>query len=553
MGSRVGRALARLEAIHPAWIGLAIGLVAVAFRIAVGVGHAGDTFGHVIKGVPVSDARRWAVMAEDFARGQRWDPTWGMWWDGVRPLYWMFLGSLFALTGPSVVAAWAANVAFGAIAAVLMFEIVRRLANAWLGAIAGLALALDFENARYALSVTTEPLGNVLALVALYFIVLGTSARRSAASFAGGIALGLCNLARPLSLAAAATVPFAMALVLRRKPDATAWRRVIGVTAWFIAGVTAAIAPWMLRQRVVHEVWTISVNSAEMAYAAATRRYGRWTPEGGALGGRFPTIRERVEFYDPEARRSLARGPGCAVARTARDLLRVADRTKPPRWPLVAACAVWLALALARDRRRAVVPCLAAAAAAVLVGLGPTAPVASLWVAATLAACLTRDLVAVPGTILATTVLTMAALSVPNDPRIFLQGQPFALLLSLWVVWRALDLADRLGGRERTASVAETTGWGRAGKVVAAVAIAACGVLGVGTLKALVARAGAVPPPAVRLAPDAAQPWIRAVGERAPEYAPLVPRLEVRLARIRPDYRIALAPGERVAHWNPVF
>lgn len=553
----VGRALGRLEAVNPAWWGLAVGLVAVIYRVVVGIDHAGDTFGHLIKGVPVSDARRWHSMAEDFARGQPADPH--IWWDGVRPLYWMFLGSVFALTGPSLVAAWLANVVLGAVAAVLMFEIVRRLASPALGTVAGLALALDFDNARFALSPTTEPLGSFLALVAVFFLVSGTAAaardtpeaRRSAslAFLAGGAALGLSNLARPLSLIAASTLPFAVALVLRRRPVALPFRRLAVLAAVFLAGVVATVGPWMVRQRVKHGVWSISVNSAEMAYAAVTRRYGVWTPQVGALGDRFTTIRDRVEFFDREAWRNLRADPGFFVGRTARDLIRVTYHTRPERWPLVAACAAWLALALARGGGRRVAAVLAAGALAALVAVAPDGAVASLWVAATLVACVTRHSMAIPGVLLATTVLTMAAISAPYDARLYLQGQAFALMLSVWLVWRVLALASRDAG----AGADEPRGWGRAGRVVSAVAIAAAAVVLLGAGKALLTHADAAPPRALSLGRDEAAPWIAAVLEREPEYAPVAGKLEVRRARVRREYRMPFGAWERLDHWNPLF
>jgi hypothetical protein len=493
-----------------------------------------------------------------------------MWWDGVRPVYWIFLGSVFAFTGPSVTAGWLANVVIGTAAAVLMFEIVRRLGDWTLGAVAGIALALDFENARFALSLASEPLGNFLALLAMYFLVVGTTAamRRSespasqhnrsvsAAFFAGGAALALSNLARPLNLAAAATLPFAVALVLRRRDIRVGFRRIAGLTLLFLGGLAVVIAPWMARQYLKYGVLTISVNSAEMTYAAVTRKYGVWTPAVGTLGDRFASIKDRVDFYNRETIRNLAADPGFFVTRTGRDLIRVVRGTSPERWPLQLTCAVWLAVALARGRRSPLVPFVAAAAMAGCIWLSPGAVVASLWVAATLLACLTRDPMAVPGALIATTVLTMAMISVPYDARIYLQCQAFAVILSVWLCWRVLGAADRLFAgavASPPASREGPRGWGRAGKVVSIAAAAAVVVLLAGTAKALIARADPTPSPQVLVSPDDAAPWIRATIGGAPEYAPVEPRLQVRRARLRPPYSISFAAGERLDHWNPLF
>lgn len=95
------RLITRLQAAHPAVLALGIAVVSAAYRVVLLLEAGDGTFDMLIKGAPRNDAFRWDAMAADFARGDGWDGSWGA-HDTSRPLYWVVMGSIYALTGSSL-------------------------------------------------------------------------------------------------------------------------------------------------------------------------------------------------------------------------------------------------------------------------------------------------------------------------------------------------------------------------------------------------------------------------------------------------------------------
>src|SRR5262249_1190362 len=149
----------------------------------------------LVKGVPVSDGAWWDAKAAAFASGDSGAHL--IPFVALRPFRWMFMGAVYALTGPSVTVTQIVQLFLGALSALMVFETLRRLGPMSV-AIAGAAfLAFSLVDARYALTTASEPLGEFLAISFLLLFVLATQGWHRWLWLASGVAFGLTNLTRP--------------------------------------------------------------------------------------------------------------------------------------------------------------------------------------------------------------------------------------------------------------------------------------------------------------------------------------------------------------------
>ncbi|HZU99834.1 MAG TPA: hypothetical protein VFF73_24185, partial [Planctomycetota bacterium] len=451
---RAARLAEVLENAPPARVSALIFLAALAYRLELVLLEPGLTFGgHIIKGAPFSDASNWYKAARAFSRGDSSAHVWSS-WGARRPFYYMLLGSFFALTGPSVLVAQVLNVALSAVTPVAIFDATRRLAPRSVALAGALVQAFLLYDARTDLAVMTEPLGNFLAALAVWGFVVG--AERSVAAphpgpppaargegvlaaiafVGGGLALGLSNLARPLTLGAAFGMPLALGLLA-----SVSWRRFFAGSVAFGLGVGLAVGPWMLRQRIVHGIWTISHNTAEIWYAATSPDWGTWRPAVDELAPSNLALRERVAFYMEAASRNIHEHP-LWFARHVAEQFGLASRvTQPSSWVLVFACA-WAAVRALGSVSPRRAPTVLAALLAILLASIPDPPLWPVVLLALAAAFLTRRPIAVLAGFVATTFLSLAMLAMSCDRRITHAIEWATASLGAWVVLEALAFLE---------------------------------------------------------------------------------------------------------------
>jgi hypothetical protein len=546
---RAGRLAALLENAPPARVGAAIFLAALAYRLELVLLEPGLTFGgHIIKGAPFSDASNWYKAARAFSRGDWSAHVWSS-WGARRPFYYMLLGSFFALTGPSVLVAQVLNVALSAVTPVAIFDATRRLAPRPVALVGAIVQAFLLYDARTDLAVMTEPLGNFLAALAVWGFVVGAELSREPGQKAwlafvgGGLALGLSNLARPLTLGAAFGMPLALGLLA-----SVSWRRFFAGSVTFGLGVGLAVGPWMLRQRIVHGIWTISHNTAEIWYAATSPEWGTWRPAVDELAPSNLALRERVAFYMEAASRNIHEHP-LWFARHVAEQFGLASRvTQPSSWVLVFACgwAAVRALGSASPRRAPTV-------LAALLGIGlvsiPDPPLWPVVLLALAAAVLARRPIAVLAGFVATTFLSLAMLAMSCDRRITHAIEWATASLGAWVVLEALAFLETRSLTPRR-DLGDRGSWGKAAR--------ALGILGaLFTALALVGlgRVAIAHPPSENLVLPV-EPWRELALVDSNARAALTPVLEkvvARRARVAPGCAIRFEAGERIAHWSILF
>jgi len=590
-GSGLGRVIARLEALSPAWPALAVLAAAAAFRITVAWTHGQDTFQYLVNGLIVSDARGWDSLAIDFSRGERVDPTWGS-WDAHRPFYWIFFGAIYALTGPSVAISTAVNMGLGALSAMLIFDALRRISGTTLALISASVVAFSMVDTRMSLATCTEPLGAFLTALALWALVLGMHRgtrgdlkgpwwRRCWPFLAAGASLALANLVRPLNLLAAGGWPVAVVLVLAGAPKPAPRlpvRRAARLAGLVVLGFVLVLAPWIGRQRIKHGIWTLSANTAEMTYAATSPKFGAWDSRVSEIAAHTRTIRERVDFFARGTRENLRKHPGFYASIIGACLGRlVGGAAAPQRGPLLGFCAVLLATAVARrpQDRQALRRTLAIAAAGAILLWLPDRGLGWIPVIALLVCLVRRDPIAVPAALLASTALGLAMVGISEDPRFVSTLTWLSTPISLWLVQQATALVagdrrrstggvvagPRLGtGATPVAIIGDPVRapatWGGAARPIRWAVAALAGVFVLGLGRALLAHIGeAGPAQPVALDGTEARSWIeRAMAGPAPSpYAPLRARLVVRRAQVRDGFEMTLAAGRTIPHWNPLF
>lgn len=200
-------------------------------------------------------------------KGYTWDPSIWKLADG-RPFYgddtevgpsalWppgypAMLAVVYRLTGDSVTAGKLANAAFGAATAVLAYLIARRLFDERAGVAAGAAVALLPSHALFT-AVTMSEVYFTFLLVALAYLTLCWVWDRERPRVWHLVALGFLTGVAALTRGELTAFPLVLgALFLARSRS---WRRTALWTALALVGLSAAFAPWMIRNRIQMEAW----------------------------------------------------------------------------------------------------------------------------------------------------------------------------------------------------------------------------------------------------------------------------------------------------------
>ncbi|MBI3889906.1 MAG: hypothetical protein HY303_00080 [Candidatus Wallbacteria bacterium] len=551
----------RLRQANPIGLALVAAALTAAHRIGFWYLHGQQTWsGTVIKGVPFSDARYWHLLATELATGQRWSAAWTV-WNGRRPGYYLLMGAIHALFGPSIEVVRAVHVTIACVSAVLIADAARRLVGAGLAIPVLLVHVARLSDAWLGLSSHTEPLGYFLTNLSLWLLIVAGQRLKLREEGAGGVLLlggvflGLANLVRPLTLLAAGLVPPALSLLASPGPDPKRrWLRIGGCSLLFLLGVALPIAPWSARQKLVHDVWTISENSAESTFAATSPDYGEWRPAVSALA---PTskIAERHRYYTDRTKQNLKEHFWWYVRHASWNAFIVAWRVGPQLW-LVLVCCLLAGVEAAGDpaanrRTRLRVPLTAALLAGALCCL-PEELLWLVWPAAAILAALRRHPALLLGTTLAATAATLGALAVTYS-RCTYSLEWVGALLTAWLIREVVSAA----GRPAAAPVEPTErpeGWGvlpwPARIAVGAIAL----VLLCGWTRLVVSNlSNRSDPPRVLVEGTEADEWIARLlaTPSGQPFRPLAHLLRVRRSRLRTDCSIPLLPGETVQNMEP--
>jgi 4-amino-4-deoxy-L-arabinose transferase-like glycosyltransferase len=214
---------------------------------------------------PVSDSRWYYERGIDLAAGRGYSVGAGDYWPenlppadltpaedypaGRRPTaYWpvgypALLGLLFAVWGPSLLAAKLANVFLYLGALMLAYLLARRLFHSEAaGRITGLMLALYPNHIAYGALLTSESLFLFLLLLAVTALVLPRPGVRSAV--AAGLAFGLASLVKPQVVLLPGVLLAARAIT---QPRFKRLARHAGYAALLYLALLLTLTPWTIR------------------------------------------------------------------------------------------------------------------------------------------------------------------------------------------------------------------------------------------------------------------------------------------------------------------
>lgn len=276
----------------------------------------------VVQGSPYSDAFGWNMKAEALAGGHEMDVI----LPAKRPLYSMFLASFYTWTGGSLPLAKALHAVLSAFSGVLIFLIARRIAPFWAALAASLFFAFDPQQTTQTAYLMTELFGTFLVILSIWLLV-GPGRRLSFwPLFAAGLAFAASNLARPLTLFGFPLYLLIIVVMGLRLGQRRLLPLALPLVA-FVAGTALCLGPWIVRQKFVWGIWSLSDNTASGLFAASTPQFGAWTEEVETLpvkAGVPSNVKEPYEFFQRGFRENLQKYPGFFWQNTLRGLLPAA-------------------------------------------------------------------------------------------------------------------------------------------------------------------------------------------------------------------------------------
>lgn len=216
------------------------------------------------------DAAYWDLAGENWARGYIANKV-----PDIRPGYSLFLGIVYSLSGADFRHAFVAQALLFSLAALMVYQIGKRLGGRSAGLLAGIMLALNPYMAEWVALSTTETLGSVCNLAALYFLLrVVWRPCRMADTVLFGISLGFANAVRPLTLLFVIPV-ILITLALAR----TSWKRRVVLSVGMVAGLAVPLALGVMYQYWGTGEVGLSSNTAANFYGASSPKYKTWTNE----------------------------------------------------------------------------------------------------------------------------------------------------------------------------------------------------------------------------------------------------------------------------------
>lgn len=337
---------------HCIWI-----LIIAAFYCGMlAIQHWNSVIPNSIKGLPFNDANGWMVFSEEFSVGERWDYVWDGW--GLRrPFHYVFTGSVLAVTGPSIDVVRGLHLFMLIAAAGLRLDLLRRIVPFPVALAVSVMAVFQLDTITLALTTLSETLGNFLNVLSLWTLVWATqraghraeqeqSSEQSTSLLQitwpfvlSGMFFSLANLTRTLTLASLSTIPVVLVLLAFRFPKVSGrWKHAWRCSLGFVVGAVLALAPWVIRNKVIYDVVCITDNSAEMLYAATTPQYGTWEPEVSQLGANAKNLTEKYRIYKAGISENLKNHTWWYVGHVTEDLYKGLHNFAPPRsllWALL--------------------------------------------------------------------------------------------------------------------------------------------------------------------------------------------------------------------------
>ncbi len=261
-------------------------LFALVYKLAyVLIVYPNFTHWFSVNGVPYSDAARWYNMALAMAEGK--EIAGG--WSAQRPGYAFALATLFSVFCAGFKIPIAFNLICSALSVPLIFAIIRKAVNPLAALVTAFVACISPVLNQGMLLITTESLGLLLLLIAIYYLF---EKGKWTWVFAG-IFIGFSELSRPLAMG---LIPLLVIYGLIQ--NKTIARRIWN-PALIIAGFLLVVSPWILRQYHHHGFWGVTDKTYESLYATSEPDFGQWNEwiQEKANQSEAVTIPEKINFF----------------------------------------------------------------------------------------------------------------------------------------------------------------------------------------------------------------------------------------------------------------
>ncbi|MGK0185835.1 MAG: hypothetical protein ACI9R3_001618 [Verrucomicrobiales bacterium] len=260
----------------PAIGGVALALLVVALAVrswAMGAYAEFSDGGFSINGIPYSDALGWLDQASALFRGAGFHGAYA----GQRPFYPVFLASAYHVFGESLQTGHVINLICGSLSGLFLFLLIAHATGKRAIALAAVVVFLFAHQQLTDLQLLiTEPMGLTLILAGAYVWWAGLLKVNVWTLFAAGALIGLSNLTRTFTMLGLPLFAFITlgVCLLQRLP----LKRTILVCAMFTIGATCVMAPWMIRQKIHYDTFSLSTAGSDLLYSAAADSPG-WGAE----------------------------------------------------------------------------------------------------------------------------------------------------------------------------------------------------------------------------------------------------------------------------------
>lgn len=244
-------------------------LLGLAVRLAYFAANPRLTTLCSICGVPYSDAVLWDALAGQIAQGHGFTGT----VSSFRPLFAIFLAFVYTWFGHSFTAGTLANIVVGSFAPALAFAVTDRVAGRVTAIATSASLLVGLPYLQEAMYLKTEMLGLTLFVLSCLVLTLGLE-RGDGELFLAGVTFSLCNLTRTLSLPVL-PVYLVLAFAFRYRRLRLFVPALRGPAA-LLFGCVLTLAPWLVRQKLVTGIASISTNSADVLFTATSPVHGNW-------------------------------------------------------------------------------------------------------------------------------------------------------------------------------------------------------------------------------------------------------------------------------------
>lgn len=258
-----------------------------------------------IVGVPFSDARSWDTMSIGIAEGKGFLG----WYSSFRPFYAILLAFFYTWFGHSFILAKLINIILSSLSVSFIYLIGEKVFNRTIGITVALITTFNVNILNDTLCITTEIAGLSFFIISCYYIIEGIDTKKIIYLFAGGVFFSLSNLTRTITLFV--FPPYLIIILYILYKEKIILKKILYFISIFIFGVIITFLPWIIRQKLVYGIWTISSNSSSLLYAATSPEYKVWSgkeeleaTQKGVIG-----IKERNDYFNKKAIDNIKKYP----------------------------------------------------------------------------------------------------------------------------------------------------------------------------------------------------------------------------------------------------